>query len=111
MRARGAIAPLRPAPADLGIASFYRKQLAVHQIRRRLSIEASAYGSGAELASSGPMQPSPPFPCPGSTAAVEALLGAVELKTIDKFQGRDKACLLVSVVASNARGEVSESFL
>ena len=67
---------------------------------------ASASGSASA-------QPSPLFPgvSAGSTAAVEALLGAVELKTIDKFQGRDKACLLVSVVASNARGEVSESFL
>ena len=36
--------------------------------------------------------------------AVERLFSSLELKTIDKYQGRDKACLLVSTVASNAEG-------
>ena len=39
-----------------------------------------------------------------AAAAVERLLSSLELKTIDKYQGRDKACMLVSTVASNAEG-------
>ena len=35
---------------------------------------------------------------------MERLFSSLELKTIDKYQGRDKACLLVSTVASNAEG-------
>lgn len=38
--------------------------------------------------------------------AAEATAGAVEIMTIDKCQGRDKAVLLLSFVRSNPRGAV-----
>ena len=42
----------------------------------------------------------------GGFTGLTALVSAVEVKTVDKYQGRDKPCLLVSTVHSNAQGEV-----
>lgn len=36
--------------------------------------------------------------------------GRVEVHTIDKYQGRDKECVVVSLVRSNANGLVSPRF-
>ena len=36
-------------------------------------------------------------------------LGAIEVNTIDKYQGRDKECILVSFVRSNLKGNVSHT--
>jgi DNA replication ATP-dependent helicase Dna2 len=79
-------------PEEFGVCSPYRAQLAAvkHELRR--SLRAAG--------------------CPGLRSGVDApgdwrsLLGRIEVKTVDKFQGRDKACLVVSTVHSNASGEV-----
>ena len=37
------------------------------------------------------------------------LASSIEVNTVDKYQGRDKSCLLVSFVRSNRESKVSEA--
>ena len=75
-------------PEELGVASPYRAQLAlVSETLRRTLRRAGLPGAR-----------------PGESA--RDLCARVEVKTVDKYQGRDKACLLVTTVHSNAAGEV-----
>lgn len=85
-------------PEELGICSPYRAQLAAikQELRRSLRHVTTSFppdGSGGITSNS-------------STGDWRGLLARLEVKTVDKFQGRDKACLLVSTVHSNAAGEV-----
>jgi len=68
--------------SDLGVASPYRAQLVVIRDQLRLMLRAEGWSNAREVSES------------------------VEIETIDKYQGRDKPCLLVSTVHSNAVGEV-----
>jgi DNA replication ATP-dependent helicase Dna2 len=70
-------------PADIGVVSFYRSQLAL------LRSYFHTAGSSASTQSS------------GFTLGAALGLGAVELSTADKFQGRDMDVVVVSFVRSN----------
>ena len=37
---------------------------------------------------------------------IQINIGNLEIKTVDKFQGRDKSCILVSLVRSNKEGDI-----
>lgn len=90
-------------PEELGVCSPYRAQLATikQELRRSLrhvviSCPVPPSGGGVSALTSHN----------GSGGDWRNLLARIEVKTVDKFQGRDKACLLVSTVHSNAAGEV-----
>ena len=45
----------------------------------------------------------------GTTASVAAADGEVEVNTVDRYQGRDKDCVIISFVKSNPKNHVSIS--
>lgn len=67
---------------DLGVASPYRAQLVNIRNCLRLKLRSEGWANARQVSEE------------------------VEIETIDKYQGRDKPCLLVSTVHSNVEGEV-----
>ncbi|KAL6757709.1 P-loop containing nucleoside triphosphate hydrolase protein [Haematococcus lacustris] len=74
-------------PADLGLVSPFRAQVSL--LQRKV----------AEVQSALALDHPAPSPAAGSTASTPA--SGIEVLTIDKYQGRDKPCILLSFVRSN----------
>lgn len=81
---------------DVGIMTLYRSQLAL--LRQALRPRNSAGSSSAP--SNVPSTALPPLPF--------ASTHALEMHTADKFQGRDKEAILLSLVRSNDKGAVGD---
>ncbi|KAJ3009133.1 UNVERIFIED_CONTAM: Tripartite DNA replication factor [Siphonaria sp. JEL0065] len=79
---------------DVGIMSPYRAQLKLigHELKGVTGISGGIVATQDE----------------GSSNSERSVVGAVEVLTIDKYQGRDKSCVLVSLVRSNPKKNVGD---
>jgi DNA replication ATP-dependent helicase Dna2 len=94
---------------EIGVVSPYRAQVS------HLQCLLAAKSAGARGGGGGPADPaasSTPAAAPGDAATTPAAAvadaGGVEVLTIDRYQGRDKAVILLSLVRSNAHGAAGQ---
>jgi len=76
---------------DIGVIAPYHSQLRL----LRSSLDKAALGGGDSVRES-------------QTAELKEGCRTVEIETVDRFQGRDKRCIILSTVRSNKGGEVGE---
>ncbi|MCJ1311458.1 Tripartite DNA replication factor [Agyrium rufum] len=82
------------APTDIGVITLYRSQLAL--IRQNLRHRTGAGGSNSSMNGV------------GNLPTGDGASGAVEMHTADRFQGRDKEVIILSLVRSNDAGNVGD---
>eukprot|EP00117_Sycon_ciliatum_P000022 scpid12991/ scgid5261/ DNA2-like helicase; DNA replication ATP-dependent helicase-like homolog len=87
--------------ADVGVISIYRQQLkAISRLLKQLE-----HRKGGATHTADSLDASTQSSVPASS------LQAVEVNTVDRYQGRDKPCVIVSLVRSNTSGKVGQLLL
>ena len=81
---------------DIGVISIYRQQLKVISSLLQQTSSEDVVRDGKSSS------------CASTTAT--SMSNAIEVNTVDRYQGRDKPCVIVSLVRSNATGKVRNLF-
>lgn len=90
--------------SNIGVISPYRAHLKI--IRHRLMTSGQHTSAPSATTTTTTAVPSSSSPSSSSSSQFGGGSGGVEVHTVDKFQGRDKDCIVVSLVRSNPNKNV-----
>ena len=92
---------------EIGVITPLKHQQLLIQERLQTSLSSPHQSVASNLPAQHPSLMADKSISPSPPARQSRPLTIVEVNTIDKYQGRDKECIIVSFVRSNSKGSVS----